>query len=275
MLLTPYFTVLNKLWPDFESANAELALVSFHTFFNVLGVVAILPLTGAFARMMERLVPDRGNPLSKRLDPSLIGSPEIALQAVNRTLQEITHSILSLLSPALAVLPRQIDRRSLAAVDDAIEKTRDYLEGIRVDPQSAEQFNGYSNSLHILDHLQRVSRRAHDQQRLSRVRDDSELSNMTELLLNSLALLGSAEFPIDEETEATIQQLNRQLKAAMRDYRIRTLRLTAAGEMTTLTVLQRMDAARCLRRIGYHIWRIADHGSDRPVDRTTKGIPLQ
>jgi phosphate:Na+ symporter len=270
LLLTPYFTILDKLWPNIESTNAEIALVSFHTFFNVLGVVVILPLTDAFARMMERLVPDRGNPLTKRLDRSLVSSPEIALQAVSRTLQEITHSILSLLAPALAVHPQPIDMDKLDAVDDAIDKTRDYLEGLRVDPERDEQFTGYSNSIHVLDHLQRISRRAHDQVRLSRARDDTELSKMADLLLNSIALLSSAEFPIDEDTETEIHKLNGQLKSAMRDYRIRTLRLTAAGEMPTLTVLQRMDAARCLRRIGYHIWRIADHGSDRPTSRTTK-----
>ena len=44
----------------------ELLLVGFHSTFNLLGVVAVLPFTGQFTAMMERLVPDRGHPLVRR-----------------------------------------------------------------------------------------------------------------------------------------------------------------------------------------------------------------
>ena len=68
LMLTPYFFLLRRCWPELESSDPEIALVSFHTFFNALGVLAVLPFTRSFARLMERLIPEQGNPLARRLD---------------------------------------------------------------------------------------------------------------------------------------------------------------------------------------------------------------
>ena len=79
LILTPYLNLLDRMAPG---TTPEFAIVGFHTLFNTLGVIAILPFTHAFARFIERLFPDRGNPLAKRLDSSLLESPDFALQAV-------------------------------------------------------------------------------------------------------------------------------------------------------------------------------------------------
>ena len=268
LLLTPYFVLLKKIWPHLESSDPEIALISFHTFFNALGVIAILPFTRAFARLIVRLFPEQGNPLARRLDRGLLGSADVALTAVEATLQQLIQSLPVLLLPTFRDPNKPIDAEALAEFDDATLRTRDYLQELGVEPERSEQLERYARAVHILDHLQRISRRAHDANRLSRVRNDVGLSAMTDKLMMVLQRLAAAEIPIDEDTKSEIQHLNRELKAAMRSYRVGTLRLTAAGEMTTSTVLQRMDAARCLRRIGYHAWRIADHASSKPVDRS-------
>ncbi|MBT8495558.1 MAG: Na/Pi symporter, partial [Deltaproteobacteria bacterium] len=50
-LLTPYINVAELLG---SSSDPELFLVGFHTFFNTLGVLLVLPLAGRFGRLMER-----------------------------------------------------------------------------------------------------------------------------------------------------------------------------------------------------------------------------
>jgi phosphate:Na+ symporter len=53
-----------------SKGNAALSLAAFHTFFNVLGVLIHLPFLQRFAALILRLIPDRGPPLTRLLDPS-------------------------------------------------------------------------------------------------------------------------------------------------------------------------------------------------------------
>jgi len=62
LLITPYILVLLYFAPTALAANAELSLVAFHTLFNILGLILILPFTSRFARFIERLVPEKGSP---------------------------------------------------------------------------------------------------------------------------------------------------------------------------------------------------------------------
>ena len=79
--------------PSISSLNGlterapHLALVAFHTTFNVLGVVIVLPFTRPFARLMTRLVPERGPDLTARLDTNLLGDPAAATLALAGTLR--------------------------------------------------------------------------------------------------------------------------------------------------------------------------------------------
>lgn len=259
LLLSPFLTTLQRLIPG--PLNAEFALVGFHTFFNGLGVLAILPFTKAFAAFIERLFPERGNPLAKRLDTSLLESPDIALESVMATLQDIMQSIFGLTLIALRHPGQSVDKPLADDIHQAIHETRDYLERIVVDPTQTDRLNHYARTGHILDHLHRMSRRMHDHKRMLLVRDDEALTAMTEQLIGSIERLTAAEFPLAAEVEANIKQTNEELESDRKKYRKWTLRQTSQNELTTGLALQRMDTARWLSRVSYHAWRIATHGA--------------
>lgn len=61
LLLGPATEVIGMML-DNGRGNAQIGLVAFHSFFNFLGVLLILPLTGAFAHLIARLVPEEGAP---------------------------------------------------------------------------------------------------------------------------------------------------------------------------------------------------------------------
>lgn len=259
LLLSPYLATLQRVIPG--PLNAELALVGFHTFFNGLGVLAILPFTRRFAAFIETLFPERGNPLAKRLDTTLLESPDVALQSVMVTLQDIMQSIFALTLTALRNPEQPIDKSRADDIHQAIHNTRDYLERIVVDSTQQDSLDHYARSGHILDHLHRMSRRMHDHKRMLLVRADEELTDMTEKLINSIEKLTSAEFPIAAAVEAEIERTNEELEGAKKRYRKQTLRRTSQLELTTGLALQRLDTARWLSRVGYHAWRIATHGA--------------
>ena len=60
-------------------------LAAYHTAYNVVGVVVLMPVIGWFTRFVERLLPDRTSPLTRCLDPAALATPIAAAEAVRRT----------------------------------------------------------------------------------------------------------------------------------------------------------------------------------------------
>ena len=60
-------------------------LAAYHTAYNVVGVAVLLPLIDKFTRFVERILPERGSPLTRCLDPLALSTPIAAVEAVRRT----------------------------------------------------------------------------------------------------------------------------------------------------------------------------------------------
>ena len=70
--------------------SGALVIAAFHTSFTVLGAAVALPMADRLARLILRLLPDRGPVLTRHLDNSLVEVPEVALEAIRRTLRART-----------------------------------------------------------------------------------------------------------------------------------------------------------------------------------------
>ena len=88
LMLSPYIWFLDFAMPNLISNNPAFALVGFHTLFNIAALVIVLPMTGLFARLMEKLVPERDTGLARRLDKRLLTEPQAAHAALEATLRE-------------------------------------------------------------------------------------------------------------------------------------------------------------------------------------------
>ena len=56
-----------------DSVDPVTLVAAYHTAYNVMGVAILLPLIGPFTRLIERIVPERGSPLTRGLDPAVAG----------------------------------------------------------------------------------------------------------------------------------------------------------------------------------------------------------
>lgn len=266
LLLTPFLRGVDAVLPTAASADPELVLVGFHTTFNTLGVIAILPFTKHFATLIVRLFPERGNPLTRRLDRSLLSSPDVALQAVSATLREVTRSVLQELVRRIDGTEPASANQPLEDATQAIVETRDYLQSLQIDSRQKEWQRRYLRSVHILDHLRRIIIRLGNASRLKYVRADTELSKMTGSLLSTTELLLSADpTPVADQVEQ-IRETSRGMKRRLRDYRRLTMKRSAAGDLETRLALRQMDTARWLRRLIQHEMRIAVHSLDESAD---------
>lgn len=96
-----------------------LTLALFHTVFNLLGVVLMLPLTGWLARRLDRLFrtaeEDMGRP--RHLDATVAATPALALAALRAELRRMRRLVLTNIAAAFAVAPARaarIERRAVA-----------------------------------------------------------------------------------------------------------------------------------------------------------------
>ncbi|MCA9015123.1 MAG: Na/Pi cotransporter family protein, partial [Planctomycetaceae bacterium] len=127
-LLPVYVWVWNHYLNSGKDHSPEIALVAFHSLFNFLGVVLIIPFTGQFARVITRLVPEAVNDQTERLEESLIQNPNVAIEASRSTLIDVFQRVLSVLHVLFTseLDPDEI-QEELAQYHATLETTSDYL----------------------------------------------------------------------------------------------------------------------------------------------------
>ncbi|HHC29336.1 MAG TPA: Na/Pi cotransporter family protein, partial [Rhodobacterales bacterium] len=88
--------------------NAGRALAWAHTIFNIANTAGMIWFTGTLARLVERLVPQRPEPLDphgqpRYLDRDLLDTPAIALAAAHREVARLARHVLHIVEAVLPV----------------------------------------------------------------------------------------------------------------------------------------------------------------------------
>ena len=255
-LLLPVYATILREW---ARAEPELALVGFHTAFNVLGVLLVLPVAGRFAHFIERLVPERGPRWTEALEPVLLSQPPLALHAVERALRERAAAAFAFVTTeASGDVPDR--ERALDRLEEALSEVRAYLDRVPVADRDSTDTRRRESAMHVVDHLRRMLHRCRAQ-RLERARRDEELEAWTARFVDALAAGEGA-------AEERLAALHRELDDAEQTFRARLLRRAAAEDLTVDEALRKLDDFRALRRLCHHGWRIAHHLA-RPTDATS------
>ena len=240
------------------SSDGQVALALFHTLFNGAGLALFLPFTAFFARLVERLVPERGPPLTRRLGPGLLGDPDAATDAAVGTVADIAHALLALLAARLRGRrrpgERQADPRDIAA---ALEAARSFLDHIVVRVSGGLGGPRIAGALHVIDHLERLHHRLRQEERIGTLRRDPRLASLARILCALAEEAASGAEP--GRSEQRLNRFRRLLRRHHELYRTRTLARAAAGEIGPEEALARLDAMRWLHRVAYHLWRIRHH----------------
>jgi phosphate:Na+ symporter len=260
LILVPFMGAFERFAPQVLASDPELVLVGFHTFFNVVGVTVALVFAHRMEGLMVRLVPMKPVPFARRLDHSLLESPAAALDALGATLADLAATTLEMVMQLLSTTStRRIEAR-IEQVRLALSETRDYVEGIRTSTDDGWTHQRDLSAMHVIDHLDRLVDRCAEGERWPPLRYDGELAQITRDLGpttdRAREALVHGEQLIDEvRLEAAWQSLQDQ----GRMYREHVLGRVAAGSLDAGEAAARLDAARGVRRVAYHQWRIAHH----------------
>ena len=235
------------------------ALVSFHTLLNVIGVMLLLPFTGPFARLVERLVPDDGALASLRLDRALLSDADAALDAARGASDTVAAALFAALGARLG--PTHDAERLVALaprLEAATAQIEDFLTGIEIEGGKPGPLRRHAALLHQFDHISRLAARADQQSRIALVLENPRLARPA--LVLGAVLRQAAKDMADPTVHGRLNRLAELVARRAARLRHTVMLRDRVGPVSGPGVFDLTDAMRWLERATRHAERIVHYG---------------
>jgi phosphate:Na+ symporter len=281
-----------------NSIDGVTLLAAYHTAYNVVGVLILLPVIDKFTRLVERILPERGSPLTRSLDKAALVTPIATVEAVRRTVARALEAMCGSLATALAgVSPGESARPRKSAVSvaeaaDALHRAQEFMSEASSPPESEDEQRRLTSTVHALDHASRLAEIVGEAE-LAAPSSGSEDMRAAEVCADAMrgaaslaaevaalpassqaaavALADGSKESLDSEKErlatdasteqaiAHLEHCAKSLGELRKDHRSATLNSVASGALTADEAIARVDAVRRLEALAYHAWRSAAH----------------
>lgn len=251
-----------------------VGLAAFHTLFIGIGVALFLPHAARFARLIERLLPERDPSPASHLDDSQLQVPEVALSATH---QALTQTAIELFAPIGAVCARH-GGDTLAPVltpsrqqqmQQALDATQSFFARIPLDDVQDHLADARLAQMHVIDHLLRLQARASAPLPLTMSNPPDILTQACDITASLLQLgMEGLAGQAPANWQAIMSQQADELTALRLQARNLIMHETASGYRTAAQALHILDGMRWLERIGHHAWRICHYLADAGAQQT-------
>lgn len=267
ILITPYIFLWQNIAPGMIDTEPEIALVAFHTSFNLLGVIIVLPFTTHFARLIVKLVPEQRPVYTRRLDEVLLDDTNLALTAAH---DAISTEFIVMLSYINAILSDSNEQRDidLTELQIALDQTSDYLDNINLTSSEDANWQRLLSLSHALDHMQRLHERCEeDQDRAITARENIQLANINLLLISStVEIINHINNKRWLEASKIATNVASQILENVEPLRESVIEKMAQDEIKSHTATDLLQAIRWLERVSKHIDRITYHSQKAIVE---------
>lgn len=260
LLLSPFVLGWEAIFAEPISSDVEIALVAFHSVFNFLGVIIVLPFSHHFASFMCRIIPEEKLLFGETLDEKLLASPDLAITALQHNNTQQFSLLLNYLSNLLDNHQRNRDF-DLTRLKASLSDSSAYADKLHLDPKQERSWHQLLALIHALDHLHRLYERCEeDDNRAMTASSATELQEQHKLLLNTVnelrILVEKNDWlmatKISKQTYTLIhEQKEQQRKAIMQS--------TASGALTLPQSTEMAQALRWMDRVSWHLARISHH----------------
>lgn len=230
----------------------ELALVGFHSLYNLVGVLVAVPLARPFARMIEFLVRERARPRG-RLDASVAHDPGVAIPACAAALQRLLRRAAREAAPLLAHPPAvaELAGARTAALRGELEHLRADLGTVSTDERSADLHRRHLALLHASDHLDRFLDRLEETPAAAALQDEVARAWARSLA----AVVRDAERGEPEDRLPEARKAHEKFLKAMSAARHDAMRRSAEGALSPAAALGVLDELRRIEHLALHHWR--------------------
>jgi len=270
-----------------RSIDATGLLAAYHTAYNVVGVAVLLPLMGPFTRLIETLLPERGSPFTKYLDPAALRSPMVAVEAVRRTIERALETLCLATATALdgaegGTVRPALDEGTRVQALDALQEASAFLS--KSDPPPSEEGHAwFTSTVHALDHSSRLAEGVDSMAKTGVATGGPEEVRAAALCAGSMrqaagsaarlaASAGPGHAAEDElarmavlpsagadDAAADLERAAHALTDLSAAHRRATLEMVASGKLTATQAIARVDAVALMSRLAHHAWRAVAH----------------
>jgi phosphate:Na+ symporter len=272
-----------------NSIDGVTLLAAYHTAYNVVGVLVLLPLVDRFTRLVERILPERGSPLTRWLDPSALATPILAVEAVRRTIARALTTVCGSVEAALAAdvggeSARGKDAISAQEAVDALRQAQVFLSDVAGPPDTDEDQRRLTSTLHALDHASRLAETAGGID-FRTVRGGPDDARAGQLCADAMRIATSvaedvavpsdidqspqaapaAKAPSTDEALIQLERCAAELDKLQRTHRSATLGSVANGTLSADAAIIRVDTVRSLQALARHAWRSTVHLVGREI----------
>ncbi len=259
-LLVPLFVFgVHKLGQMLGRPFGVVTLAAFHSGMMLVAGLIFLPFVTSFGRLVEWLVPERGPVLTRHLDASLVEVPEVAMEAVRRTLLEVYVELLQTTERAVrGGVPARPER--MEAVLAALRETRRFLGTVAFPASLPGQHQARVAIIHALDHLQQLAVVVKEDFEPGLLADEPRLETPKRLVTEMIEAVTAA---IQQQTPTLARDQLQRTSLALAKYRrtgrAELLKESADGVVEADQALHTLNGLRWLDAVGYHAWRAAHH----------------
>ncbi|HMF27677.1 MAG TPA: Na/Pi symporter, partial [Candidatus Cybelea sp.] len=249
-----------------NTVDGVTLLAGYHTAYNVVGVAVLLPLIHRFTGFVERVLPERGSPLTRTLDPAALLTPLAAEEAVRRT---VARSLATMCESIGATLARTKKAAvTVTEAGDALSQAQKFIAEASGPPESQVEQERLTCTLHALDHASRLAEVAAQKDELASTPIGSEETRAAELcaqaMQNAVLIAGDVgalpDAPhqppsVDEKAMVQLEACAKTLGELQPAYRKATLSSVASGALNAEQAIARVDTFRWLEALARHAWR--------------------
>jgi phosphate:Na+ symporter len=260
------------------SSQDTTQLAIFHSLFNILGICIFFPLMAPFARVIQRLVPDRAHDTLSHLDDATLQIPSVAVEVARNATLDLCVRVIRAVQSLLPDAPLSRDdpkalhhaQHAFTLAQSDITTIRHFLSRLRTTPSDLAQHQVHVSTLHALDHLQRLIETVHEPHHRASLPHALLLPTAQQLRFDLESLDFNADdlrlpSPASDRVLLTSEATSRRLADARRTQRASLLSLTAEGDLSPEDADSLLQALRWLDRIAYHAWRAIAHlGASSP-----------
>jgi phosphate:Na+ symporter len=279
-----------------QTIDGTTLLAAYHTAYNVVGVAVLLPLMGPFTRLVERVVPERGSPLTKYLDPASLRSPMVAVEAVRRTIERALETLCGATASGFDAAVKGgtvrpvLDDTTRAQALDGVRQASDFLS--KSDPPPSDEGHAwFTSTVHALDHASRLAEAVETMVKTGVATDGPEEISAAALCAGSMRDAAGAAAnlavvagpghgtddglakparpaadkaietgagPVDDVTQ-NLERAAKALADLRAAHRSATLEMVASGKLTASQAIARVDAVALMSRLAHHAWRAVAH----------------
>ena len=260
LLLTPYILLWENISPGTLVNNAEVALVAFHTTFNALGVLMILPFATYFATFIKKVIPEKESVYTAGLDKSLLKDNGMAITALTESVKAEVVALFGHLHELLGNKEKgkMVDLEEMQRV---LDKTHDFADHIHIADEKEQHRLNMLDLIHALDHMQRLHERIEeDVDRAKSMLEFNALDPLRHELERLMSeIVATESLRINQESVRRLQVFLHEVTYRASELRDLTMSEIAESKITVSMGNKQLEAIRWLRRVTIHVQKIIYH----------------